>query len=285
MMEAMKDIPGVPKLEEYCKVVLPSSKIDNTQNYRYSQSASSEGTWRTYVRLVMKPQGQCLQEFQMRKEFVWAICDIVIIQKRAVQEQWILHCDCSLYNTMIEDKDDGSSNGMLIDWEFTVCILEDGHYPLGGISAKGMYFLNIGELLQQFDTYFAPLLPLMWDWTDLLCHNFPSTTTEGKITEHKPITFNGIIELLDKDLTLLPDDELSPEHLFRKMLMNKNIQDVANRVNIIKNICSSGAAISTSTTQKKCGLNDTWTIEPANSLVKWSCKQMLAGDSKPEVSR
>ncbi|KAG0701306.1 hypothetical protein DFH29DRAFT_1000372 [Suillus ampliporus] len=150
-------------------------------------------------------------------------------------------------------------------------------------SAKGMYFLNISESLQQFDPYFAPLLPLVQDWTDLLRHNFPSTTAEGKITEHKPVTFDGVIELLDKHLALLPDNELSPEHLFRKMVTNKNIQDVANRANIIKNMCSSWAAISTSTSQKKCGLNDAWTIEPANSLVKQSRKQTLAGDSKPEV--
>ncbi|KAG0701307.1 hypothetical protein DFH29DRAFT_806459 [Suillus ampliporus] len=88
MMEAMKDIPGVPKLEEYCKVVLLSSEVDNTQNYRYLQSASLEGTWRTHVHLVMKPQGRCLQEFQSRKEFVRAIHDIVI-SKHLSQHDYI----------------------------------------------------------------------------------------------------------------------------------------------------------------------------------------------------
>ncbi|KAG1890837.1 hypothetical protein F4604DRAFT_1949197 [Suillus subluteus] len=345
MMKAMEGIPGVPKLEEYCKVALSSGEVDNTRRYRCSQLASSKGTWRTHVRLVMKPQGRCLQEFRTRKEFIRAMRDIVSIQKKAVQDRGILHRDCSLYNTMIEDKDDGSSNGMLIDWEFAVRILPDDHYPLGGTgtvpflsrsilgqlavwdkysrnsrhfkeasdsqaisvgsikqdftddleslfyvfmwicimfsgplgmkrkvtleedwlpyewsrvslrlcqNAKGMYFLNISDLLQQFDPYFAPLLPLARDWTDLLRYNFPSTTAEGKITEHKPVTFDNVIELLEKHLALLPDDELSPERLFRQMVTNKNIQDVADRADIIKNMCNSGAAISSSTARKKC---------------------------------
>jgi hypothetical protein len=77
MMEAMEGIPGVPKLEEYCKVVLPSGAVDNTRRYRYSQSTSSKGTWRTHVRLVMKPRGRRLHEFRTRKEFVRAMRDIV----------------------------------------------------------------------------------------------------------------------------------------------------------------------------------------------------------------
>jgi hypothetical protein len=70
MMDAMEGIPGVPKLKEHCKVVLPSSEVDNTRRYHYSQLASSKGTWRTHVRLVMKPQVWHLQEFQTREEFV-----------------------------------------------------------------------------------------------------------------------------------------------------------------------------------------------------------------------
>jgi len=33
---------------------------------------------------------------------------------------------------MIEDKDDGSSSGMLIDWEFAVNIIVDNKYSRGG---------------------------------------------------------------------------------------------------------------------------------------------------------
>jgi hypothetical protein len=41
--------------------------------------------------------------------------------------------------------------------------------------AKSMYFLDISDLLTQFDPYFDPLLPLTRDWTNLLCYNFPLT--------------------------------------------------------------------------------------------------------------
>ncbi|KAG2742376.1 hypothetical protein P692DRAFT_20748553 [Suillus brevipes Sb2] len=374
MMDAMEGIPGVPKLEEYCKVALPSGEVDNTRRYRYSQSPSSKGTWRTHVRLVMKPRARRLQEFRTRKEFVRAMRDILTIQKKAVQDRGILHRDCSLYNAMIEEKEDGSSNGMLIDWEFAVRILSGDRYRLSGTGtvpfmsrsilqqlanwdansrnsrhskaasdsqamsfgsvkqdftddieslfyvfiwicimfsgplglerevkleenwlpyewsrvslilcqrAKSMYFLNIGTSLDQFDPYFDPLLPLARDWTDLLRYNFPLTTADGKISEHKPVTFDDAIELLEKHLALLPDDELSPERLFRKKVMDKNIQDVADKAAIIENMSDSGAAISSSTAQKKRGLNDAWTIEPRPVPVKRSRKQTLAGNVNP----
>jgi hypothetical protein len=147
--------------------------------------------------------------------------------------------------------------------------------------AKSMYFLNIGTSLDQFDPYFDPLLPLARDWTDLLRYNFPLTTADGKISEHKPVTFDDAIELLEKHLALLPDDELSPERLFRKKVMDKNIQDVADKAAIIENMSDSGAAISSSTAQKKRGLNDAWTIEPRPVPVKRSRKQTLAGNVNP----
>jgi hypothetical protein len=73
---------------------------------------------------------------------------------------------------------------------------------------------------------------------------FPLNTTDEKISKHKPVTFDDAIKLLEKHLALLPDDELSPKHLFRKKVMDKIIQDVADRAAIIENMSDSGAAIS-----------------------------------------
>jgi hypothetical protein len=147
--------------------------------------------------------------------------------------------------------------------------------------AKNMYFLDIGDSLKQFDPYFTPLLPLARDWTNLLRYNFPLTTADGKILEHKPVTFDDTIELLEKHLALLPDDELSPERLFRKNATDKIIQDVADRAAIIENMSDSGAAISSCKAQKKRGLNDAWTIEPTPVPAKRSRKQTLAGNVNP----
>ncbi|KAG2746867.1 hypothetical protein P692DRAFT_201806861 [Suillus brevipes Sb2] len=225
---------------------------------------------------------------------------------------------------MIEDKEDGSSNDMLIDWEFAVHIFSDDHYQLSGTQlavwdkylrnsrrskaasdlqamsfgsvkqdftddieslyyifiwicimfsgplglehevkleeelpyewshvslclcqhAKSMYFLDIGNSLTQFDPYFEPLLPLARDWMNLLRYNFLLTTADGEISEHKPVTFDDAIELLEKHLALLPDNELSPECLFRKKVTDKIIQDVADRAAIIKNMSNLNTTIS-----------------------------------------
>ncbi|OAX35835.1 hypothetical protein K503DRAFT_660133, partial [Rhizopogon vinicolor AM-OR11-026] len=77
MMEKMKGVPGVPELVEYCQVILSSGDIDNTRMYRYKERESTEGTWRTHVRLVMKPRGRRLEEFRTKREFVQALRDIV----------------------------------------------------------------------------------------------------------------------------------------------------------------------------------------------------------------
>ena len=53
-----------------------------------------------------------------------------IVQQKA-WERGILHRDCSLNNSMIEDFDDGS-HGLLLDWEFAVKITKQGEYDLGG---------------------------------------------------------------------------------------------------------------------------------------------------------
>jgi len=53
-----------------------------------------------------------------------------IVQQKA-WKRGILHRDCSLNNSMIEDFDDGS-RGLLLDWEFAVKITKQGEYDLGG---------------------------------------------------------------------------------------------------------------------------------------------------------
>lgn len=52
-------------------------------------------------------------------------------QKIAVEERGILHRDCSLNNSIIEDDGNGS-HGTMIDWEFAVRILQSNHYPISG---------------------------------------------------------------------------------------------------------------------------------------------------------
>ncbi|KAG1797525.1 uncharacterized protein BJ212DRAFT_1306011 [Suillus subaureus] len=308
MMKAMDDIPGVPKLEEYCKVML-SSEVDNTWMYCYLESTSLEGTWHTHVRLVIKPQAQHLQEFKTRKELVQALLDIMINDGSSNDDHyslggtgmvpflswsvlgqlavWDKHSQNSCHFKVASDsqaisigsvKQDFMDNLESLFYVFMwICIMFSGPlskehditleedwlpYEWSHMSlrlcqnAKNMYFFNIRESLDQFDPYFAPLLLLMCNWTDFLHYNFPSTNTDRKIAEHKPVMFDDVIELLDKHLALLPDNELSPEHLFRQTVMNKNIQDVADRADIIKKM-QSGAAITTSIPQKKCGLNDT----------------------------
>ncbi|KAG1792881.1 uncharacterized protein HD556DRAFT_1479992 [Suillus plorans] len=55
-----------------------------------------------------------LYEFHSRAEFLTPILDIIKIQKQAVEQNRVLHCDCSLNNAMIEDNGDGT-HWMLID--------------------------------------------------------------------------------------------------------------------------------------------------------------------------
>ncbi|KAG2336313.1 hypothetical protein BDR05DRAFT_896897 [Suillus weaverae] len=86
MMEKMKGVPGVPELVEYCRVVLSSGEVDNTRNYRYKEFPSLAGTWRTHVRLVMKPRGRRLQQFRTKKELVRALRDIAISKCLLVDE-------------------------------------------------------------------------------------------------------------------------------------------------------------------------------------------------------
>ncbi|KAG2157190.1 hypothetical protein DEU56DRAFT_905854 [Suillus clintonianus] len=69
--------------------------------------------------------------FWTKVELLGAIWDIIKIQQTVVEEKGILHCDCSLNNSMIEDDGDGSHR-TLIDWEFTVFIAQGQKYARGG---------------------------------------------------------------------------------------------------------------------------------------------------------
>ncbi|KAG2746668.1 hypothetical protein P692DRAFT_201806973 [Suillus brevipes Sb2] len=102
MLKALKDIPGVPQYVEHCLVEVEPGKVDDTQI----------------------------------KELVKALRDIVLIQKRAVEEHQVLHRDCSLNNSMIEDIE-GGSRGALIDWEFAARITSDDMYSAGGTRPEG----------------------------------------------------------------------------------------------------------------------------------------------------
>jgi len=78
MLKKMEGVPGVPVLVDYCQVKLLSGDIDNTKKYRYKELQSTRNTWRTHVRLVMKPRGRCLEQFRTKKELIGALRDIAI---------------------------------------------------------------------------------------------------------------------------------------------------------------------------------------------------------------
>ncbi|KAG1836201.1 hypothetical protein DFJ58DRAFT_735127 [Suillus subalutaceus] len=120
MLKALKDIPGVPQYIEHCLVEVEPGKVDNTQVYRQKIYSSTP-----------------------RKELVKALRDIVLIQKRVVAEHQVLHRDCSLNNSMIEDTKDGS-RGALIDWEFAARITSDNMYSAGGTGT--IPFMSVSAL-------------------------------------------------------------------------------------------------------------------------------------------
>ncbi|KAG1895577.1 uncharacterized protein F5891DRAFT_1194099 [Suillus fuscotomentosus] len=122
MMEKMDGIRGVPRLVEYWLVEMEPGEVDETVKYRQKVPCSIKGTSRMHVCLVLKPRTRPLYEFHSRAEFLTSILDIIKIQKQAVEQNRVLHRDCSLNNAMIEDDGDGT-HGMLIDWEFAVEIV------------------------------------------------------------------------------------------------------------------------------------------------------------------
>ncbi|KAG2084192.1 uncharacterized protein F5147DRAFT_525720, partial [Suillus discolor] len=77
MLKALKDIPGVPQYVEHCLVEVEPGKVDDTQMYRQKIYNSTQGVYRTHVRLVLKPRARPLHEFRTRKELVKALRDIV----------------------------------------------------------------------------------------------------------------------------------------------------------------------------------------------------------------
>ena len=149
MLKLMQGVPGIPKLVDYWLATTSEGEVDNTQSYRKRECQSTRDTSRTHVRLVLKLCARPLHMFRTLKELVSALRDIVIskclvelcksielmflllVQKVAVEERKILHCDCSLNNAMILDDLD-ISKGFLIDWEFAVRITADNKYPIGG---------------------------------------------------------------------------------------------------------------------------------------------------------
>ncbi|KAG2335797.1 hypothetical protein BDR05DRAFT_953816 [Suillus weaverae] len=72
MLKALKDIPGVPQCVKHCLVEVELGKVDDTQIYSQKIYNSTQ------------------------------------VQKCAVEEHQVLHRDCSLNNSMIEDTEDGS---------------------------------------------------------------------------------------------------------------------------------------------------------------------------------
>lgn len=53
------------------------------------------------------------------------------VQKQAVEQRGVLHRDCSINNTMIEDTPNGP-RGFFLDWEFAVQINMQHTYEIGG---------------------------------------------------------------------------------------------------------------------------------------------------------
>ncbi|KAG2125088.1 hypothetical protein DEU56DRAFT_916696 [Suillus clintonianus] len=121
MLREMQGVRGVPKLVEYWLVKIAPNEV----------WGSIKGTSRTHVRLVLKPRARPLHAFQTKLELVSALQDIVRVQQIAVEDCGVLHRDCSLNNSMIED-DGNRTNGLLIDWEFAVHITAGQKYTIGG---------------------------------------------------------------------------------------------------------------------------------------------------------
>lgn len=77
MMKKMEGVRGVPQLIEYWVVEVAPGEVDCTQAYRYKAPLSIKHTFRTHVRLVLKPRARPLHKFRSRVEFLSAIRDIV----------------------------------------------------------------------------------------------------------------------------------------------------------------------------------------------------------------
>ncbi|KAI6142015.1 hypothetical protein BKA82DRAFT_4361475 [Pisolithus tinctorius] len=141
MMKLVQDIDGVPKLQHYWVVEVEPGIVDKTERYRDEKWRSCMKSWRTHVRLAMKPCARPMVMFKTKKELVSCIRDILRIQQQAL-ERGVLHRDCSINNTMIEDFANGSC-GFLLDWEFAVRVTLQGEYDLGGTGTVPFLSVNI----------------------------------------------------------------------------------------------------------------------------------------------
>ncbi|KAG2119810.1 uncharacterized protein F5147DRAFT_523616, partial [Suillus discolor] len=105
---------------------------------------------RTHVHLVLKPRAQPLHMFRTKAELLGAIRDIIKIQKIAVEEKGILHRNCSLNNSMIEDDGEGP-HGTLIDWEFAVYIDQGQKYARGGTHASNSHAIPACLIIHRYE--------------------------------------------------------------------------------------------------------------------------------------
>ncbi|KAN0088581.1 hypothetical protein V8E55_005638 [Tylopilus felleus] len=145
MMDYVKDIDGVPKLHKAWVVEVEDGVPDTTARYREEKYRGKMQSPRTHVRLVMTPCARPLTIFKSKKEFVKCIRDVL-------GEQGILHRDCSISNTMIEDLPNETSRGLLLDWGFAVEITMRGEYSVVGTGTLPFMSVNI---LRQLETPFA----------------------------------------------------------------------------------------------------------------------------------
>ncbi|KAG1890463.1 uncharacterized protein F5891DRAFT_964895 [Suillus fuscotomentosus] len=77
MLQAMKDVRGVPQLIDHWLVEIKPGKVNQTGLYRYKLLNSLQDAVRTHVRLVLKPHAQPLYMFWTKAELLGAIRDII----------------------------------------------------------------------------------------------------------------------------------------------------------------------------------------------------------------
>ena len=149
MLMRVQGIEGVPSFVDCWQVEVVDDVVEKTERYREERFRSKMKSIHTHIRLVTTPRVHPLTRFTLRKELVIAIWGILrskynsfiltccnqtntfIVQKQAVEEKHVLHCDCSINNGMIEDGPDGPT-GSLIDWEHAVQITKSNEYDVGG---------------------------------------------------------------------------------------------------------------------------------------------------------
>ncbi|KAF8432136.1 hypothetical protein L210DRAFT_3650633 [Boletus edulis BED1] len=183
MMEYVKDIDGVPKLHGAWVVEAEEGVPDSTSRYREEKYRKMQSP-RTHVRLAMTPCARPLTMFKSKKELIIFDRTGIVIQQAL--ERGVLHRDCSLFNTMIEDLPDGASRGFLLDWEFAVEITKRGEYSVGGTGTLPFMSVNI---LRQLESAFA---------------KSAAAASDLAIARHAKFSF-----LIDSDHKIL-DDAITP---------------------------------------------------------------------------